>query len=342
MKKALFIGGTGTISAAITRLVSKDPEWELFLLNRGNRTSTVPEGVKLIQADIKNEEDVSAKLQGMHFDCVCDFIAFHVSDVERDWRIFSGKTEQYIFISSASAYQKPVTNHVITEETPLSNPYWLYSREKAACEEYLMARFSEGYPVTIVRPSHTYDERKLPLGVHGDKGSWQIAKRMLEGKPVIIHGDGSSLWTLTHNSDFAVGFKGLMGNPKALGEAFHITSDESLSWDQIYKCIADALGVELKACHVSSDFLIATGRYDLTGTLLGDKACSVVFDNSKLKRLVPEFNPSIRYSEGARMTVEHILQHPELQQEDPEFDKWCDEVILAQEKAKECFKTIQP
>ena len=340
MKKALFIGGTGTISAAITRLVSKDPEWELFLLNRGNRTSSVPEGVKLIQADIKNEEDVSAKLQGMHFDCVCDFIAFHVSDVERDWRIFHGKTEQYIFISSASAYRKPVTNHIITEETPLSNPYWLYSREKAACEKFLMDRYGEGYPVTIVRPSHTYDERKLPLGVHGDKGSWQIAKRMLEGKPVIIHGDGSSLWTLTHNTDFAVGFKGLMGNPKALGEAFHITSDESLSWNQIYQCIADALGVELKACHVASDFLIATGRYDLTGTLLGDKACSVVFDNSKLKKLVPEFNPSIKYSEGARMTVEYILQHPELQQEDPEFDKWCDEVILAQEKAKEYFKTI--
>lgn len=341
MKTALFIGGTGTISSAITRLVASDPDWQLYLINRGNRTDRIPQGVKLIKADIRNEEDVATRLEGLKFDCVCDFIGFHKEDVERDWRIFREKTSQYIYISSASAYQKPVKNHVITEDTPLSNPHWQYSRDKIACEEFLMDKYhSEGFPVTIVRPSHTYDERKLPLGVHGDKGSWQVARRMLEGKPVIIHGDGSSLWTLTHNTDFAKGFKGLMANPQAIGEAFHITSDESLTWNDIYQCIADALGVELKACHVSSEFLISTRRYDLEGTLLGDKACSVVFDNSKLKSLVPDFEAGIKYREGARMTVEHILQHPELQQEDIEFDRWCDDVILAQNKAQDYFKTL--
>ena len=339
MKKALFIGGTGTISAAITRAVAASGEWELYLLNRGKRPEAMPEGVRPIIADIRDEAEVAAKIKDLEFDCVCDFIGFVRADVERDHRLFRGKTRQYMYISSASAYQKPAANYLIDEGTPLANPYWQYSRDKIACEEFLMEKYrSEGYPVTIIRPSHTYDERKLPTGVHGNIGSWQVARRMLAGKPVIVQGDGSSLWTMTHNSDFAKGFVGLMGNPHAIGNAFQITSDESLTWNQIYACIARALGVECKLYHVASDFLATVGpQYDLEGGLHGDKAVTVVFDNSKLKRAVPGFTATVSFAEGIRRTVEHILAHPELQLEDPEFDAWCDRVIEVQEAAKARF-----
>ena len=192
----------------------------------------------------------------------------------------------------------------------------------------------KGFPVTIIRPSHTYDERSVPLGVHGDKGSFQVIKRMLLGKPVIVHGDGTSLWTMTHNSDFAKAFIGLMGNPHAIGEVFQITSDETLTWNQIYQAIADALGVEFKPYYVSSAFLAEAGSYDFTGSLLGDKACSVVFDNTKVKRAVPEFVPTVRFEDGVKRVIEYVMAHPELQIEDPEFDAWCDKVIAVQEEAK--------
>jgi nucleoside-diphosphate-sugar epimerase len=335
MKKALFIGGTGTISTAITRKVAKDGEWELWLLNRGNRSDILPREVKVINADINDEEDVARKLEGTEWDCVCDFIGFVPAQVERDYRLFKGRTRQYMYISSASAYQKPVPSPWINEGTALANPYWQYSRDKIACEEFLMRKYrEEGYPVTIIRPSHTYDERSVPLGVHGRNGSWQVLKRMLEGKPVIIHGDGTSLWTMTHNSDFAKGFTGLMGNPHAIGTAFQITNDETLTWNQIYTTIADVLGVELKPYYVASDYLAATSDYDLTGSLIGDKACSVIFDNTKLKRAVPGFTPSVRFEQGIRMTIENVLAHPSLQKEDPDFDAWCDRVIEALEEAK--------
>ena len=244
-------------------------------------------------------------------------------------------TRQFMYISSASAYHKPVKDYRITEGTALANPYWGYSRNKIACEEYLMKMYREkGFPVTLIRPSHTYSEKAVPLGVHGDNGSWQVLKRMLEGKPVIIHGDGTSLWTITFNQDFADGFIGLMGNPHAIGEAFQITGDESLTWNQIYGIVADCLGVELKPYYVSSAFLAQTGAYDFTGGLLGDKANTVVFDNSKLKAAVPGFRPAIRAEEGIRRTVEYVLSHEECQKEDPDFDRWCDSVIAAQEKAK--------
>ena len=274
----------------------------------------------------------------MTFDVVADFIAFNVSQLERDFRLFKGKTKQFIFISSASAYQKPCANYKITEDTPLINPYWEYSRNKIACEDYLMKVYrEENFPITIVRPSHTYDERSVPLGVHGHNGSFQNLKRMMEGKPVIIHGDGTSLWTITHNSDFAKGFIGLMGNIHALGQAVQITSDESVTWNQIYGIIADELGVELKPYYVSSSFLASVSDYDLTGSLIGDKACSVVFDNSKLKRLVPDFVATVRADQGIRSTIKNILAHPEYQKEDKDFDIWCDKVIEALEKAKANF-----
>ncbi|MCR5604732.1 MAG: NAD-dependent epimerase/dehydratase family protein, partial [Lachnospiraceae bacterium] len=244
--KALFIGGTGTISMGIVNRLSEDPLWEVHLLNRGNRKDSVPGNVHQIVADINNEEEVCRKTEGMKFDVVSDFIAFDVNAVERDYRLFKDKTNQYIFISSASAYNKPAAGYVITEGTTLANPFWEYSGNKIACEEYLLDKYrKEGFPVTIVRPSHTYDERNIPLGVHGNKGFYQVIKRMQQGKPVIIQGDGSSLWTLTFNRDFAIGFTGLMGNRHAIGEAFQITGDETLTWDQIYQTIADALGVKL-------------------------------------------------------------------------------------------------
>lgn len=333
--RLLFIGGTGTISMAITRKVAEEGH-ELYLLNRGKRVVEGLQGVTFWTADINSEErKVAEMLENYCFDAVVDFIAFKQEQVERDYRLFRDKTKQYIFISSASAYEKPVSDYRITEETPLANPYWQYSRDKIACEEYLMERYREGnFPVTIVRPSHTYDERKVPLGIHGHKGSWQNVKRMLEGKPVLIHGDGTSLWTMTHNSDFAKGFVGLLGNSHAIGEAVQITSDESLTWNQIYQTVADALGVELKPYHVSSDFLAECGPYDLRGSLLGDKANSVVFDNSKLKRLVPGFVATKSFAQGVKEAIDYILAHPELQEEDPEYDAWCDKVIEVLERAK--------
>lgn len=332
--KVLLIGGTGTISMAITKLLLKRGD-EVYLLNRGSRTAELPQGVNIITADIGNEEETAKKLEGMTFDAVGEFIGFVPSQLERDYRLFNGKTKQFIYISSASAYQKPLSDFKITESTPLSNPYWQYSRDKIACEEFLMKMYREnGFPITIVRPSHTYDERSVPLGVHGNKGSWQVVKRMMEGKPVIIHGDGTSLWTMTHNSDFAKAYVGLIGNIHAIGEAYHITSDESVTWNQIYQIIADCLGVKLNAYYVPSDFLAKTSNYDFTGSLIGDKSNSVVFDNSKVKRAVPDFVATTRLDMGIKLAIDNILSKPELQVEDPEFDEWCDKVINALEAAK--------
>ena len=339
MKKALFIGGTGTISTAIVNRLTQDPLWEVWLLNRGIHKRDLPDNVRLITADIHNEQDVAEKLKDLTFDAVCEFIGFTVKDVERDYRLFQGKTKQYIYISSASAYHKPAANYIITEGTTLANPHWQYSRDKIVCEEFLMRKYrEEGFPVTIVRPSHTYDERRIPLGVHGDGGSWQVIRRMMEGKPVIIPGDGTSLWTLTFNRDFAIGYTGLMGNRRAIGEAFHITGDEALTWNQIYATVADALNVKLNACHVSSEFLAAVGipyGYDFEGSLIGDKAVSVVFDNTKLKRVVPDMRTTVRFDQGVQIALDYILAHPEeCQTPDPAFDAWCDRVINVLERAK--------
>ena len=335
-RRALIVGGTGTISMAITKKLVKDG-WELYLLNRGNRSSELPEGAKVIQADVNDEAAVLGKLGDLTFDTVSDFTIFTLEQAERDYRLFNGRTKQFLYTSSASAYHKPAASYIVTEATSMANPYWEYSRNKIACEEFFMKKYrEEGFPITIIRPSHTYDERSIPVGVHGKNGSFQVIKRMMEGKPVIIQGDGSSLWTLTFNTDFAVGYTGLMGNRHAIGEAFQITCDETLTWDQIYQTIADVLGVELHAYHVASDFLAQAGKqYDYLGSLVGDKSVSCVFDNSKLKRAVPEFVTKVPFHKGAKITIDNILSHPELQREDPEFDAWCDRVIAALEKAKE-------
>ena len=332
--KILLIGGTGTISMAITRQLSREGH-ELYLLNRGSRSREVPENVRTISVDIRDEAAAARALEGMRFDVVGEFIGFTPDQVERDYRLFAGKCGQYIYISSASAYQKPLSDCRITESTPLCNPYWEYSRNKIACEEFLMRMYREnGFPVTIVRPSHTYDERSVPLGIHGRNGSWQVIRRMQQGKPVLIQGDGTSLWTMTHNSDFAKGYIGLMGNLHAIGEAYQITGDETLTWNQIYQAIARALEVPFRPYYVPSDFLAAVSDYDLRGSLTGDKANSVIFDNSKLKRAVPGFCATVRFDQGVKATIDHVLAHPELQREDPEFDAWCDRVIEAMEQAK--------
>ncbi len=337
--KALIIGGTGTISSAIVRrLVEK--KWEVYVLNRGTHNDELGREVIPIIADINDEQTVTEQIKGHMFDVICEFIGFHREQVERDYRLFRGKTRQYMYISSASAYHKPASNYIINEGTSLANPYWQYSRDKIECEEYLMKLYrEEGFPVTIIRPSHTYGMKSMPLGVHGANGSWQVIKRIQQGKPVIIQGDGTSLWTLTFNEDFAVGFVGLMANPHAIGEAYQITSDESLSWNQIYRTIADALGVTLKPYHVASEFLSRVGsQYDYEGSLIGDKAETVVFDNSKLKRAVPEFHPVVSFDRGARIVLDYVLAHPECQKEDPEFDVWCDQVIHALESTIETLE----
>jgi nucleoside-diphosphate-sugar epimerase len=354
--KVLFIGGTGTISTAISRRVL-ELGWDLFLLNRGNRNRELSGGPDLpgklteINCDINagDEAAVAATLREClkssgsapgypqsepRFDVAADFIAFTRDQAQRDYQLFQGLARQYIFISSASAYQKPLSDYRVSEATPLANPYWEYSRNKIACEDFLMGKYREtGFPVTIVRPSHTYNERSVPLGVQGKNGSWQVIKRMIEGKPVIIHGDGTSLWTMTSSRDFARAFTGLMGNIHAVGEAVQITSDETLTWNQIYAAIAHVLGVELKAVHISSDFLDESGPYDFRGGLTGDKAQSVVFDNTKLKRLVPGFTAGIRFDQGIKETISCVLAHKEYQREDPEFDAWCDRLLTAREKA---------
>ena len=333
--KALFIGGTGTISSAISRL-AVEQNWEIYHLNRGTRENDF-KGVIQIKCDIRTEDETAIRKKienaigkGNRFDVIADFIAFVPEHIQKDINIFNGLCRQFIFISSASAYQKPLSSCIVTESTPLANSFWRYSRDKIACENLLIEKYREsGFPVTIVRPSHTYDERSVPLGVHGKNGSWQVLNRMLEGKPVIIHGDGSSLWTLTSSCDFAYAFTRLMGNIHAIGEAVHITSDESVTWNQIYQVIADALNVELKAVHIASEFLdeCSGGLYDFKGGLLGDKANSVIFDNSKIKRLVPDFCARIRMDEGIKSTIANILAHPQLQSKDPDFDAWCDKII---------------
>ena len=333
--KALLIGGTGTISASITELLV-EKGWEVTLLNRGNRE--LPKGAEQLVADIYNEQDVRSKLAGRRFDVVADFLSYVTEDIQRNIRLFSGITDQYIFISSASAYQKPLAGLPITESTPLYNPYWQYSRDKIACEDVLISHYrSTGWPVTIVRPSHTYDKSSIPMPLHGNNGSWQVLQRMQKGKPVIVHGDGSSLWTLTHSRDFAKGFTGLMGNVHAIGEAVHITSDEILTWNDIFRLYASALKVSFEPVYIPSSLLAKAGAkmgYDFEGALLGDKANSVLFDNSKLKRLVPDYVATTRFDTGAKEIVQYHLTHTESQIPDEDFECFCDSMIETMTQAQ--------
>jgi nucleoside-diphosphate-sugar epimerase len=326
--KVLFIGGTGIISEGVSRRAIEDGH-ELYILNRGTRTQFIPKGAKIITGDIRNIDSCVKALENFHFDVVVNWITFTPEHLKADIEIFTNKTEQYILISSASAYQKPPSNYIITESTPLENPFWQYSRDKIECEKIVLNEYNRtGFPVTIVRPSFTYGLSMIPAALNSWEHPWSLVDRMKNGKEIIVHGDGTSLWTMTHNEDFAKGFVGLFGNKKSIGEAFHITSDEVLTWDEIYKAIGRAAGVEPNLIHITSDFIVSKAP-ELTGALLGDKTYSIVMDNSKIKSFVPGFKAVIPFAEGIKKTVEYYLKHPELCTVDNEWDNLMDKIIAA-------------
>lgn len=325
--RVLFIGGTGVISSACSALALQRGI-DLFLLNRGQSQRPIPAGARVLSVDINDRAAADRTLDGLSFDAVVDWIAFTPDQVQRDIELFRDRTEQYIFISSATVYRKPPTSQPITEATPLGNPFWKYAQHKIACEELLSAACrNEGFPAVIVRPSHTYDRTKLPVA-----GGYTSVARMREGKPIVVHGDGTSTWVLTHHADFARGFVGLLGNSRTVGEAFHITSDELLSWNQIYAVVARAAGVDPQIVHAPSD-LIARHHKDWGDGLLGDKSHSVFFDNTKIKRFVPDFTCSIPFSVGAREVMAWFDADPSRQVIDPGFDRAMDEVIAAMGRA---------
>ena len=331
--KILFIGGTGLISSACSEL-ALERGFELFILNRGqSHKYPLPAGAQWISADVRNAAEVEKVLSQHHFDSVVDWIAFTPADVERDIALFTGKTRQFVFISSASAYQKPPSYYIITESTPLANPYWEYSRQKIACEERLMQAYrQEGFPVTIVRPSHTYGPSQIPLCVDSWLHPYTVIERMKRGQKIIVPGDGTSLWTLTWNGDFAKGFVGLLGRETTLGQPFHITSDEVLSWDQIYREAGHAAGVEPEIIHIPSE-LIAAHDPEAIGSLIGDKANCAVFDNSKIKRFVPDFVATVPWSEGVRRSLAWHEAHPEYCTIDQAANPRWDATIAAYQRA---------
>ncbi|WP_458042197.1 MULTISPECIES: SDR family oxidoreductase [Bacteria] len=326
--RALFIGGTGTISAACVR-AAIDAGHDVSVLNRGSGRRPLPPEVHEIVADIRDEDATRAALDGASFDVVADFLSFTPAHVETALRLVEGLCGQYIFISSASAYDKPPRHLPVTESTPLRNPFWKYSRDKIACEDVLVGAYRDrGLPVTIVRPSHTYDHALLPTS-----GGWTDIARMREGKPVVVHGDGTSLWTLTHSDDFAVAFTGLLGAPEAIGEAYTITGDHAPTWNQIYGWLGEAAGVtEPRLVHVASE-TIAAFVPDLGPGLVGDKAHSMVFDNAKIRALVPEFRTTVTFDEGARRILAHYDANPELQVIDPDLDAAFDRMVAHAEAA---------
>ncbi len=331
--KLLFIGGTGLISSACSDLAIERGH-ELFLLNRSaSKKYPAPKHSTILHADIHAESaHLSALLAGHRFDAIVDFIAYSPQDIERDISLFREKTDQFVFISSASAYQKPPQNYLITEETPLENPFWEYSRNKIACEDMLMKSYrTDGFPVTIIRPSHTYGPSQIPLCVGSWQHPWTIIDRMQRGEKVVVPGDGTSLWVLTWHADFARGLVGLLGKKNTVGEVFHITSDQVLSWNQIYLEVYQALGQTPNMVHIPSDFI---ARFDegAMGNLIGDKSNSVVFDNSKIKKFVPDYQCDVNWAEGLRRALTWFKDHPEFQTIDSESNMIWDKIIAGYEK----------
>jgi nucleoside-diphosphate-sugar epimerase len=328
--KILFVGGTGIISTAVSALAI-ERGFDLTLFNRGQHSEFAPKGAKVIKGDVKEKPAMAELLKDKSFDVVVDWLAFVPEDVEADIKIFKGKVKQYIFISSASAYQKPPAHWLIDESTPLANPYWKYSSDKIACEELLMAEHrSSGFPVTIVRPSFTYGDTMIPAAINSWTKPWTIVDRMRKGQRIVIHGDGTTLWTMTHNTDFAKGFVGLLGNVQAVGHSFGITSDEVLTWNQIYKAIADAAGAQLNAVYIPSDF-ISKSDTDYEGILLGDKSWCAIFDNSKIKRFVPDFVATVPFAQGIKRTIEWFEAEPKRCAVDDEFNQFMDRLIAVYE-----------
>ncbi len=326
--KALFIGGTGNISMSVSKLCI-ERGIDLQLLNRGTRGIEIT-GATTLKADISKPGEIDRALGGQKWDVVVDWIAFTPEDVKRDVSLFRGRTKQYVFISSASAYQKPPRYPVITESTPLCNPYWEYSRNKIACEEILThAHRENGFPATIVRPSFTYDT-VIPVAI-GGWNEYTAVDRMKKGKKVIVHGDGTSLWTITHSEDFAKGFVGLLGNNRAVGDAFTITSDEVLTWDQIYMTVAEAAGAEANIVHIATDYLVGFDD-SLTGTLLGDKSHCAIFDNSKIKAFVPDYKATIPLGQGIKRTLAWFDADPKRKVVLEKTNKMMDSIIKSYER----------
>ena len=320
--KVLFIGGSGVISSASTRL-AVERGIGLTVLNRGQSAlRPLPEGVEVLRADVRDPSAVRQVLGDREFDSVVDWVAFTPEHVQADIDLFTGRTRQFVFISSASAYQTPPERVPAVESTPLRNPHWQYSRDKIACEDMLVAAYRErGFPATIVRPSHTYDRTLVPFD-----GGWTVVERMRQGKEIVVHGDGTSLWTLTHHDDFARGFVPLLGHPRTVGEAFHLTSDDVLTWDQIARAFAIAAGAEARIVHVPSD-VIAAAHPEWGAGLLGDKAHSMVFDNSKLRSVVPGFRATIPFEQGARQIVAWHDEDPARRRVDPTIDAVMDDLV---------------
>jgi nucleoside-diphosphate-sugar epimerase len=327
--KVLFIGGTGVISSACSQL-AVERGIELYLLNRGQTTRPVPKEAHILKGDIRDKASANSALAGRTFDAVVNWIAFTPDHIEADLDLFRNRTEQYLFISSASAYQSPPVRLPVTESTPLANPYWEYSRAKIACEERLVRAYREGgFPFTIVRPSHTYDCTLLPT-----HGGYTIVDRMRTGQKVVVHGDGSSLWVLTHHRDFAKGFVGLLGNSRAIGEVFHITSDELLTWNQIFEIVATAAGTKAKIVHIPSD-VIARFDPEWGAGLLGDKTHSMIFDNAKIKQVVPDFSATTPFARGAEEIIRWYDADPSRRSVDAALNRLIDKMIAG-------YETVSP
>ena len=325
--KILFIGGTGIISSACSQLAIQRG-FDLYLLNRCQSTRPTPPGARVLTADIRNPQSAQAALENLDFDVVVDWVAFTPDHIQTDLDLFRNRTGQYVFISSASAYQTPPASLPVRESTLLDNPYWQYSRNKIACEELLVQAYrQEKFPATIVRPSHTYDHTLLPF-----HGGWTVVDRMLRGAPVIVHGDGTSLWTMTHNTDFARGFVGLLGNSHAIGEIFHITSDEWLTWNQIFELTARAAGTQARMVHIPSDLINAFDP-DWGASLLGDKSHSFILDNSKIKQFVPDFKCTTPFSSGIQEVITWFNQTPAARKVDDNFNQICDRILASYSRA---------
>ncbi len=323
--KALIIGGTGTISTAVTAR-ALEMGFDVTILNRGNQLD-VPDSVRQIHADVRDRTAMEQALKGEHFDVVCDYLTFTLEQVKQSIGLFGGKTNQYLFISSASVYQKPPAHYLITESTPLTNPFWEYARQKIACEMcFLDAYRTEGFPVTIVRPSYTYGDSSIPWVLNSRAMRYSLIHRIKAHKPIVIPGDGTSFWTITHNTDFAKGFVGLMGKSQVVGHAFHITSDEAMTWDAYLNIIADAIGEKVEIAHIATDTIVKRLPEE-RGALTGDKAQTAIFDNTKIKTFVPEFVATMPFEVGIRKTLSWYESHPDRLGYDLEWDKVMDELV---------------
>ncbi len=324
--RILFIGGTGLISTAVSKLAIKE-DYELYVLNRGNNNEVLSSKTKFLIGDMNNEESIKELIKDFHFDVVVQWIAYNVEQVKRDYRIFKGKTYQYVFISSASAYMKPIPKYPITEDVPLGNEYWEYSDNKRLCEEYLTTVNSSEFNVTVIRPSHTYNDEKVVAVIKSWGAPYTIIDRLLKGKKIIIPGDGTSLWTLTYNVDFAQAFIKVLGNHRTYGEAYHITSDFVYTWERINEILCENLGVTSNIIHIPSDFIIKHAPF-LEGELLGDKHWSLIFDNSKIKSIAPNYKSTTSYEEIAPSALKRILENKNLQKVDEKFNFWYDNIIV--------------